>query len=1121
MQRKAEATQITQQYESLRSAVMMSAFDMRLVMAQQSAIKEWGLSALNEGLLFIDDFIGDQVHWQTQAALEWLNTARPYVPVSNHAPSPGTCEWLDTDWSYVKWAGSSPAIFWVFGIPGCGKTVLANHVLRSFRVHSENTFAHFFSNSYRRCDQGNSFAANLISQLIQTKQIAMEEKGLAELRFLGTLKKVHYGPNECPLHILLGIMQRLLNLLSSFNIVVDALDECADDSLTQVISTLRSIASKAGAKVIAFSRERSDIRKIIGQGAKKITMNHTQLEADLLKFAENEIMIAPKLDQAKSRILQAISANANGSFLWTAFLLSSLRGAMNARDINDTLAQFPSQLADVYWTHFRISDARLNRKEKNLRRQIFLILARWSGKAPTTAEISDFVAINAFTNTISDEDILFDVHASLESACWPWLKIDHSTSTVDLIHGTIKDFMVHNLLGNGAMEAKEMSDLYLARKCLSILRQEKYRRAEFAARLLRNHLIGRQGALQDDPDTFETNTEEPRSYHYACLHFQHHLLALSEAPRDLLEQLGEFLKSNEFVSWSEILFELVSPKGIGAHVAVYRQLEEWRNKLGPEDSNLVPLEDYFVASYEALSSQLAKMQNDRVLPLLPLQRLGDFYNMRGQTPAEQEKSFGYREAVASGFEELLGPENPLTLRARTSFFVATIVRFRLKEAKAGLKDVAETQLRVLGERDLDYLTTREEYGATLYFMTHYEEAFHIWDQISKVLRDILGPNNPLFLFRRLEVGYTFEARGNLQDAIFIYDKALREWESIAGEDHPLSLYIQCAYGSALRKAGNMEQSQQMLFESWGGRQRLFKEGNRICLDSAIQLAVTFRESRQPVEAANVLDSISNSIVFETDFERTCQLRHLRSLLQLDNGQYAEPRQVLLDLVEKGSGDNREFNNRSLLWIRVDLSDILRAHGENVLASMLYADLVEAVEIDVPSRPTTASDNLDDEPDPARFLQAAEEALRLIREEQDMSACELLAKKGLRWKRPEDLWIFMGGPIADTARMTPPGKIPRESPQIEACDSDSISGQSSDSPIYRTDFVGSASSHTADVSQKELSPVGNKAAQVSDVTTTRIGEEQFEASTQGQQQFGTLKRITNWLPSQFWTNPNRR
>ena len=88
----------------------------------------------------------------------------------------------------------------------------------------------------------------------------------------------------------------------------------------------------------------------------------------------------------------------------------------------------------------------------------------------------------------------------------------------------------------------------------------------------------------------------------------------------------------------------------------------------------------------------------------------------------------------------------------------------------------------------------------------------------------------------------------------------------------------------------------------------------------------------------MLEVISSSKIFETDFERYCQITHISALLGLDEGQYPGPRLILEKLLVSG----RDRNNRKLLWVYIDLANILRDHGEEDEAIMLFSQIFEPI-----------------------------------------------------------------------------------------------------------------------------------------------------------------------------------
>jgi len=72
--------------------------------------------------------------------------------------------------------------------------------------------------------------------------------------------------------------------------------------------------------------------------------------------------------------------------------------------------------------------------------------------------------------------------------------------------------------------------------------------------------------------------------------------------------------------------------------------------------------------------------------------------------------------------------------------------------------------------------------------------------------------------------------------------------------------------------------------------------------------LTDREAGCPEDGKEILDVISGFKVFDTDFERYCQITHIRALLDLDDGCYERARTRLETLLHS----DRDRNNRELL-----------------------------------------------------------------------------------------------------------------------------------------------------------------------------------------------------------------
>ena len=63
------------------------------------------------------------------------------------------------------------------------------------------------------------------------------------------------------------------------------------------------------------------------------------------------------------------------------------------------------------------------------------------------------------------------------------------------------------------------------------------------------------------------------------------------------------------------------------------------------------------------------------------------------------------------------------------------------------------------------------------------------------------------------------------------------------------------------------------------------------VDSAVQLAILYRELGNSKKSTKFLDSVVTSNVLKSDFERMCQDAHIRAIVAFDAGEYEVPRRL--------------------------------------------------------------------------------------------------------------------------------------------------------------------------------------------------------------------------------------
>jgi tetratricopeptide (TPR) repeat protein len=824
---------------------------------------------------------------------------------------------------------------------------------------------------------------------------------------------------DCSSKNLLDALADILNIIPNYTLIVDGLDEYAGPhhrdpgDLSSLLRFLRKAGSRSETRIILLSRTGA-FPEDVYSGMIRLLITNSDVNPDIVRYLEKEIedncYLNPDLSSLRSEIISKVPMRCQGMFLLARFLMENLKTA-NANEITTTLNEFPSQLTEFYQQELKTVAENLRDNEKKTQRSILLVLIG-SYETFSVQTLAKILALDTEQNSGHHNGFGRAV-APVLRLCRPLVHVVNSQ--VQFVHESARDFLLKFVLTDGD------SDEFLARKSLVQLSERKYTLINYPARLLRRNLLRNEVVEQGLEPTFE----EPAFYRYACLHWQEHLTALKNPPNDILDKISRFLVGIEFVSWSETLFQLKPKSGISSQIQVKTMVTEWYERLPPDTEEKIPIQDYFVKAHETLSSIFADRGEDKLLPYLPLVRLGQYFNVGGRTDADFQRAYDYKMTVAAGFERDLGPRNPLTLRAKTEVFKEFFFQKRFDEAVSGLKAIARIQLEVTGEDVPDYFITLQLFGLALLCVTKYEKAVVTLREAARGFRKLSGDDDFNTLVSELYEGYALAREAKLEEASKVHRNALELWLPIGGPDHPFSLMLKTALGATYRQLERFSESEQYLLESLTARKRLFTKDNITYIDSVLQLATLYYSSGRSKESLESLGFISSSDTLKVEFERQCQVTHIRALIDIRNDKLKMAKTSLQQLVDKGSGKARDKNNRELLWARITLADLLRRCNEDDESLMVFTELVtssteessisqnENQEVYGYSFPSS----LADEPESPAQLAIAEKALRLVRDAKKEEAERVLRANGLKWQRRADFWILQGGPITDTASIS--------------------------------------------------------------------------------------------------------
>ena len=145
--------------------------------------------------------------------------------------------WLLESAKLAKWKESAASRLWLYGIPGCGKTILSSTIIEHLLQHCYDdtrmvtTYFYFDFNDAQKQDP-DLMLRSLLCQFLQRSIVI--PKGVDAL-----FSACDNGQQQPPLHALLEVTRQAMQEFTQIYVVLDALDECTQRSeLMDVLETI-------------------------------------------------------------------------------------------------------------------------------------------------------------------------------------------------------------------------------------------------------------------------------------------------------------------------------------------------------------------------------------------------------------------------------------------------------------------------------------------------------------------------------------------------------------------------------------------------------------------------------------------------------------------------------------------------------------------------------------------------------------------------------------------------------------------------------------------------------------------------------------------------------------------
>jgi len=193
----------------------------------------------------------------------WLSPSNPSTNYNKalEQRQHGTGQWFFQNESYLRWRTERGSLLWLYGIPGCGKTILSSTIIEELQKRKDISILLYFYFDFTDTHKQSleSVLRSLISQLYNKEEDVRTH--------LDLFYSCQSGGQQPSIKSLCTIFRDTIKIAGEVWIVLDALDECQtrksspDGGLFNWIWDLRN--SQVNIHFLVTSRPEEDIESAI------------------------------------------------------------------------------------------------------------------------------------------------------------------------------------------------------------------------------------------------------------------------------------------------------------------------------------------------------------------------------------------------------------------------------------------------------------------------------------------------------------------------------------------------------------------------------------------------------------------------------------------------------------------------------------------------------------------------------------------------------------------------------------------------------------------------------------------------------------------------------------------
>jgi hypothetical protein len=394
----------------------------------------------------------------------WLSPLNPVAQQNDFFArhQDGTGLWILESPQYNAWINGQTRenrTLFCPGIPGAGKTIISSIVVNDVYSRfppSTNVGVAFLYCNYKTGTR--HFAVDLLSSILV--QLAHREPSLPD-----HVRQLYNNHREKPPSIqkIMSALETSVMGLSRLYLIVDALDECADDdrARSQLLAEVFRLQDLTNVSLLATSRPH--IQDILDAFDGSPWLEISAQDGDIRAYIAGHMEKLPKSLRKKTGLQEAITtaiiSAAKGMFLLAQLHFDSLADKTSLRDVSDALKQLPTG-SDALDLAYKGAIERIEGQKpgfKTLAKRVLLWVVH-AARHLTVPELQHALAIDCDDTKLDNERIV-EVE-DIVSVCAGLITVDKELNVLRLVHFTTQKYFEQ--IGNTWFPKDSHTDIAVA-----------------------------------------------------------------------------------------------------------------------------------------------------------------------------------------------------------------------------------------------------------------------------------------------------------------------------------------------------------------------------------------------------------------------------------------------------------------------------------------------------------------------------------------------------------------------------------------------------------------------------------------------------------------------------------